>query len=138
MNLTALIADNITDVLVKIIRFTRIRQKVLTRNINCATRRDYIPYDLPVKEFCTALDRAVAEHVRRGRLLLRDSGNVAFEPGGDFRVEPVVDRFAAELLKRDVDRYLELQLNKLMENALNQRIAAELLRYKRGLASIFE
>ena len=42
------------------------------------------------------------------------------------------DAHGIKLLEEDRDEYFERQINKLWENSLNQKLAAELLRQKRG------
>jgi len=138
MKLTSLITDNITEVLVKIIEFTQIRQKILTQNVNNIHIAGFVPKDLEVDEFSDLLNNAISEHARSRRLLLCDTENIKFGTGGSFGVKPVVDEYAKELLEENRDEYLELQINKLLENSLNQRVAAELLRQKQGAISIFE
>jgi len=54
------------------------------------------------------------------------------------KLKAVVDEYAKELFEENRDEYLELQISKLLENSLNQRVAAELLREKQGTISIFE
>ena len=130
--------DNITELLVKIIEFAQTRQKILYRNINDYGRAGFVPRDLAVDEFSRSLNTAVEEHVLSGRLILCDTKNVKFGAGGSFSTEPIVDERAKQLLRNSRDEYLELQLNKLMENSLNQRIAAELLRQKQGIVSMFD
>lgn len=136
MNLTSLITDNITELLVKIIEFTRARHKILTRNINDIDNPAFVPKDLVVDEFTTLLNNAIDEHIKNRRLLLRDTENVKFGINGSFEVEPVVDKCARKLLKENRDKYIEFQVNKLLENILNQRVAAELLREKHGMSSL--
>ena len=138
MNLPSLITDNITELLVKIIKFTQTRQKILTRNINNARNTGFVPKDLAVEEFSDLLNSAVDEHIVNRRLVLWDTENIKFGIGGDFEVKPVADKYAKELLEENREEYLELQINKLLENSLNQRVAAELLRQKQGTVSIFE
>lgn len=138
MNLTTMITDNITEVLVKIIEFTQIRQKVLTQNINNIHVPAFVPKDLEVDEFSDLLNNAISEHSRSRRLVLCDTENIKFGAAGSFEVKPVVDEYAKEVLEENRDEYLELQINKLLENSLNQRVAAELLKQKQGLISIFE
>ena len=138
MNLTALITDNITEVLVKIIEFTQIRQKILTQNVNNIHSAGFVPKDLEVDEFSDLLSNAINEHSQSRRLLFCDTENIKFGTGGSFGVKPVVDKYAKELLEENRDEYLELQINKLLENSLNQRVAAELLKQKQGAISIFE
>lgn len=130
MNLLSLITDNITELLVKIIEFTQRRQKVLIQNIYEANRAGFVPEDLLVEEFCDLLRYAIDEHIRHRRLVLYDTESIKFGFGGDFEAKPVVDEYARKLLKENRDKYLQLQINKLFENSLNQRIAAEMLRQK--------
>ena len=48
-------------------------------------------------------------------------------------VRPVVDDHAHALLQTNRDEYTELQINKLLENCLNRKVAEELLRQKCGV-----
>lgn len=138
MFLSSLVTDNITELLVKIIEFTQARQKLLAHNINNSAKPGFVPLDLGVDELAELLNQALNEHVRTGRLLLRDTENVKFGTNGNFELKPVVDDYAKQLLKEDVEQYLVLQIDKLLENSLNQRLAAELLRRKHRMVSIFE
>jgi flagellar basal body rod protein FlgB len=130
MNQQTIIADNITEVLTKIIEFTNTRQKILTENINNVHNFGFIPKDLPVNEFSDLMDTAINEHIRNQRLILCDSKNVTFGQDGFFAAKPVIDDFAKKLLEEDKDEYIELQINKLLENGINQRLAAELLQQR--------
>ncbi|MHC4624708.1 MAG: hypothetical protein ACYS4W_12490 [Planctomycetota bacterium] len=138
MNLQSLITDNVAELLVKIIDFTNTRQKLLYRNITNIDTPDFVPCDLPVHEFSDLLDDAISEHIRAQRLVLCDTDNISFGLNGSFDVKPVPDKSAASLLRENRNEYLELQVNKLLENSLNQRIAAELLKQKQGMTSLFE
>lgn len=135
MNLTSLITDNITELLVKIIEFTRTRQKILTQNITNVNNPGFVPKELAVNEFSGLLSNALDEHIRNQRLLLRDTENIKFGAKGSFEVKPMVDEHSKELLEENRDEYLELQITKLLENSLNQRVAAELLRHKQKTVS---
>ena len=137
MNVPLLITDNIAEVLVKIIKFTRTRQKILIRNINSIHTPGFVPKDLAVDEFSDLLHEAINEHTQNGRLLLRDTESIKFCPAGRFEVKPIIDKYAKELLLEDKNKYLELQIDKLLENMLNYRVAAELLKQKQGKISIF-
>ncbi len=137
MNLTSLITDNITELLVKIIEFTQSRQKILTQNINNIHSSGFVPKDLAVDEFGGLLADAIDEHIRSRRLVLRDTEDIKFGAGGSFKVKPVVDKYAKELFEENRNEYLELQIDKLLENSLNQRVAAELLRHRQETISIF-
>lgn len=138
MKLSSLITDNITELLVKIIEFTQTRQKILTQNINNIHSPGFVPKDVEVDEFSDLLNNAIDEHTRSRRLLLRDTRSIKFGISGSFEVKPIIDKYAKELLEENQDKYLELQINKLSENSLNQRVAAELLKQKRRMISIFE
>jgi len=138
MNLLSLITDNITELLVKVIEFTQTRQKILMQNINNIHSPKFVPKDLVVDEFSALLSGAIHEHIQNQRLVLRDTENIKFGIGGSFEAKPVVYRYAKKLLEENRDEYIELQINKLLENSLNQRVAAELLRQRQGMISIFE
>jgi flagellar basal body rod protein FlgB len=138
MNLPSLITDNITELLVKIIEFTHTRQKILTKNINNIHSSGFVPKDLAVGEFSDLMNRAVDEHILNQRLVLLDTENIKFGNAGTFYTKPIADKCAKKLLEENPDEYLELQTDKLLENSLNQRVAAELLRQKQGMVSIFE
>lgn len=137
MKIASLITDNITELLVKIIEFTRTRHKILARNISDVSILGFVPKDLVVDEFSDLLNSAIDEHIANRRLVLRDTENVKFGIGGIFKVKPTIDKYAKDLLDENRDKYFELQKNKLLENALNQRVAAELLKQKQGLTSVF-
>ena len=137
MNLQAMVTDNISELLVKIIEFTENRQKILTRNINCMHRCDFVPMDLAVDEFSDLLNTAIEEHLCSDRLVLCDTANIKFDVEGELKVEPVIDGGALELFKDSQDEYLEDQINRLLENALNQRVAAELLREREATTAVF-
>ena len=133
MNLPLVATDNITELLVKIIEFTQARQKILTRNINHIDEPGFVPHDLAVGEFSELLNNAINEHTKNQRLLLRDTDNVKFGHAGTFQAKPIVDEIAERLLEENRDEYIELQINKLLENSLNQQVAAELLKEKHGI-----
>ena len=138
MNLPSIITDNITELLIKIIEFTQARQKILAGNINNIDRFGFEPKDLEVDEFSDLLHDAIDYNTRNRRLVLRDTENIKFGTAGSFEVAPVVDGYAKELLEKKRDEYIVLQIDKLLENSLNQRVAAELLKQKQGIVSIFE
>ena len=136
MNLTSLITDNISEILVKIIEFTQIRQTILTRNINNINLPGFIPKDLAVNEFSEMLSYAIDCHIQNQQLVLCDTENIKFGTNGCFEARALPDKHADNLLKTNRDEYLELQINKLMENSLNQRIAAELFKQKQETISM--
>ena len=130
MNRLSLIRDNISDLLVRIIEFTHTRQKVLTENIRNIHAAGFTAKDLAVGEFARALNEAIVEHVQSRRLVLRDTDNIKFGACTSLQAMPIVDEYASELLEHNKDEYLELQINRLVENRLNRKIATELLRQK--------
>jgi len=138
MNLTSLTTDNISEVLFKIIEFTKTRRELLTKNINNARTPGFIPKDLTADEFSVLINKALDEHIANQRLLLLDTENIKFGASGTFEVKPVTDKYAQKLLRENPDQYLQLQINKLLENSLNQKIATELLKQKQGLTSILD
>ncbi|HNS22102.1 MAG TPA: hypothetical protein PKH24_16480 [Sedimentisphaerales bacterium] len=133
MDSLSLIPDNVAAVLLEILRFTGLRRRILHDNIRCVDTPGFLPQDMPVQEFAEVLNNAVAEHLRNRRLLYRDTRNIAFGPNGSTRIRPVVDDHAHALLHQNRDEYLELQVEKLLENALNRKVAMELLRCKCGV-----
>lgn len=130
MNLTALITDNITEILKKIIEFTQARQKILAQNITNLNTPGFVPRELEVDEFSDMLHNAIDEHIRSQRLILQDSENIKFCSSGGFTAKPINDETSKQLLEENRDQYLELQINKLWENSLNQKMAAEILKQK--------
>jgi flagellar basal body rod protein FlgB len=96
----------------------------------------FIPKELEVDEFSDVLNNAIDEHVRNNRLVLRDTENIKFGTSGGIELKPIVDEHGIKLLEEDKEEYIERQINKLWENALNQKLAAELLRQKQGTIPI--
>lgn len=136
MNQSILVIDNIAELLVKIIRFTRARQKELVRNVNNVYTTGYVPMDLEVEHFSNLLHNAISEHIENQRIVLRDTKNIKFGTNGNFDTIPVVDKEAKNLLQNDPDEYIETQIDKIIENTLNQKIATELLSQKNKTVSI--
>jgi len=131
------IIDNITELLLRIIDYTERRRDVLTRNIFDYREDNYCPQDLPEAEFAQRMTEAVSEHVRSERLLFCDSAHIQFHNGGSFDIQPVPDAKAKDLLGSNVHDYLKLQIQKLSENLMNNRIAAELLRHQQSRHSVY-
>lgn len=135
MDLLSLIPDNIAEVLVEIQAFTELRRHILHANIRNVDLPGFVPQDMPVREFAELLNDAVAEHLRSRRLLFRDTPHITFGSNNSTRIRPVIDTQAHALRQHSRDEYLELQINKLLENALNRKVAMELLRQKCGVCS---
>jgi len=137
MNLSPTATDNISELLVKIIAFTQTRERLLTENINNARTSGFVPKDLAVDEFSSLMNTALNGHISNRRLILQDTENIKFGRAGSFQVKPFTDDTARKLMDENPDEYIEEQLNRLMENRLNERIARELLRKKENAVSIF-
>ena len=136
MNLMSLITDNITEILIKIVKFTQTRQKILIQNIINVKNPGFVPKELEVNEFSDVLNNAIDEHVRNRRLVLHDTENIKFGASGSIEVKPIVDEHGTKLLEENRDEYIMRQIRKLWENSLNQKLAAELLRQKQGTIPI--
>ena len=130
MKLTSTTIDNITEVLTRIVEFTDRRREILTRNLFDYKTSGFQPKDLPVDQFAECMTEAVSEHIRSQRLLMCDRENVSFGEAGSFDVDPITDSKAIDLLKTDTKEYLQMQIHKLSENLMNNRIAVELLKQK--------
>ena len=136
MNLTSLINDNITEILNLLIEFTQARQKLLIQNIKNSHIPGFVPKELDVKEFSNLLNFAIDEHIRTNRLVLYDTKNIKFGLDGDFNFTSVEDESSKVLIEDNVDEYFELQIKKLWENTLNQKVAVELLKQKQKLFAV--
>ena len=88
MELLSPISDNLSELLVKIVRFTELRRDVLYENIHSTRRPGFVPRDLPVLEFAQILNGAIAEHLQHKRLLFSDSENVRFGESGSVDITP--------------------------------------------------
>jgi flagellar basal body rod protein FlgB len=136
MDLLILITEDITTLLIKIIEITHVRQKILIQNIKNIHSPGFVPKDLEVDEFCSLLNDAIDEHIQSRQAILRDTENINFRISSGLQVKSVVDEFARQLLEENRDEYVKSQVNKLFENSLNQRVAAELLKLKQENATI--
>lgn len=122
--------DNVTEVLMRIIDYTEKRRDILTRNIFDFHNDGFLPQDLPESEFACQMTQAISEHLRTARLVFCDSAHIRFGNGRAFDILPVPDAQSQKLLKTNVKDYLKLQIQKLSENLMNNRIATELLRHQ--------
>jgi hypothetical protein len=132
LNLSSHAEDNVSELLLKIIAFTKTRHDLLSENIKGIRMPGFLPMDLQADEFADVMVQAVEEHVKNERLVLCDSDSITFGPDGMVEAEPVVDERAMDLFQRDIEMYLQHQMGKLRENLLNQKIAMELLRQLRA------
>jgi len=136
MNLMSLITDNISEILIKIVKFTQTRQKILIQNIINVQNPGFVPKELEVNEFSVVLNNAIDEHVLNQRLVLHDTENIKFGARGSIELKSIVDEHGIKLLEENRDEYIVRQIHKLWENSLNQKLAAELLRQKQGTIPI--
>ncbi len=127
MNIPSTTTDNISEVLAKIVDFTERRRQVLAANILNVETSEFVPKDLDVEGFADLMAQAVSEHMHSKRLLLCDSETIKFGGGGSFEAVPVIDEEGQMLFKRDKEAYLHLQIDKLSENVVNNKIATELM-----------
>lgn len=130
MNVSTTVTDNMTEVLARIIEFTERRRDLLTRNLFDYRQPGFRPLDLAVGDFAECMTEAVCEHVRSQRLLLCDRQSVRFGEGRKFDALPQIDTDAEKILQNDIKQYLQMQIRKLSENLMNNRIAVELLQQK--------
>ncbi|HSV27430.1 MAG TPA: hypothetical protein VLH60_06010 [Sedimentisphaerales bacterium] len=130
-NLSCHAEDNVSELLLKVIAFTRCRHDLLSENIKGIRTSGFLPMDFQVDEFADLMIRAVDEHIRNERLVLHDGDSIRFGRDGAFEAEPVIDEHAMGLFQKDIEMYLQHQTAKLRENLLNQKIAMELLRQLR-------
>lgn len=127
MNISFTAADNITEVLSKILEFTERRRALITQNIINVNTTGYEPKELDVTEFADLMTQAISEHIHTQRLLLCDGKHIQFGREGSFETTSIADGRAAELLATDTKKYLRYQTSKLSENLLNSRVAGDLL-----------
>ena len=132
MDLSSTTTDNIVEILSKIVTFTQQRHEILMQNIVNINSSDFIPRDLDVSGFADLMTEAVSEHLQNERLLMRDSENIKFGPNGQFKSMPIEDKCAKNLLKKNIKEYLKLQITKLSENMVNQKVARELIKQGEG------
>jgi flagellar basal body rod protein FlgB len=134
---TLLITDNIAELLVKILQFTRARHQVLADNIYEMKNPGFLPKDLEVEQFAELMEEAISSHQSCGKLLMRDTQHIKFGRNGRFKLQAIVDEDARQLLEENIKDYVELQKEKLKENLVNHRLARELLKQKQKISSVF-
>jgi hypothetical protein len=124
------VSDNISELLLLIIKFTAHRQRLHLKNLKHTDNHHYRPLDLPVEEFSTLIHTAISEHTLHQRLVLYDTDTIQFHPGGDLHIHPVEDPLALHLHRKDRKAYIAYIHGKLHENSLNQQIAFQLFKDK--------
>jgi hypothetical protein len=135
MNLSTstLAADNVVEVLEKIVEFTSRRHSLLTDNILNVNTKGFIPMDVNVEGFACVIAEGLTEYLKSERLLLQDIQNITFGANGAFQCSPAVDHDAIELFHTDLKEYLRFEIRKYSENLLNNKIGLELLRQRQEL-----
>jgi len=130
MNISSAVTDSITELLSKVMEFTKRRRELISANILNVNEPGYQPKDLDVEEFAGLMAQAISEYLQSQRLLLCDGRHTYFLENGRFATVAVVDQEAARLRALDSKTYLQEQMGKLFENVLNGRLAEELLATK--------
>ena len=92
-------SDNLTEILLKVLEFTQIRQKILVSNFRDFDKPGFVPTDLPCGEFSDVLNIALNEQEKNNRLLFIDTNNIKFMRGGSFEAGAVPDNYAKYLMK---------------------------------------
>ena len=135
MNLSTstLAADNVVEVLEKIVEFTSRRHSILTDNILNVNTKGFIPMDVNVDGFAGVIAEGLTEYLKSERLLLYDIQNITFGANGSFQCPPAVDHEAVELFHTDLKEYLRFEIRKYSENLLNNKIGLEMLRQRQEL-----
>lgn len=130
MDLSFLAKDNLDEILIKVVEFTRARHEVISDNIKSCNLPDFTPRRLDAEEFALLISAALAEHVKNSRLVLCDGQSVRFGIGGELTIEPKIDTEAALLRRDDCDSYIHLQKKRLRENIANNKLAVALYEQK--------
>ena len=138
MNGQRQIMDNITEILTMIVEFTQRRQKFLIGNIKKMSSPGFAPMDLDADEFSDLLALALDEHLRNGWLVFCDGKRTKFSSRGAFEARASVDIYSERLLNKSLDRYLRHQIEKILENTFNQKLALELLSQKQKAITNYE
>jgi hypothetical protein len=132
MTMSTIATDHIEELLFLVIGFTRSRRRVLMDNLHRMDVEGFFPQDLAVKEFSEQLHAAITEHMSRHRLILRDNPHVRFDEEGRLDLLCETDHHARQLLDSDPKAYQRYQMQRLLENALNEEIALKMLRAYTG------
>lgn len=138
MKITTRQTDNVIEILTKVLEFTDRRAKVLHNNIVNVNTENYRPADLDASAFADLMGQALSSHLISDRLILIDSEYIKFGPNGTFEAIPFTDNQAFELLTADTKQYLKLQMKKISENQMNNKVAIQLIEQKQSKKSILK
>ena len=136
MRLAEANTDIISELLVLLTQFTLTRRRVLSQNLRHQNKPGFAPCDLSVDAFSDILNEAITHYILNNRLVLRDTDHIHFGPNNTVKLDAVPDPEANELLKRDKAAYVQYQLGKLSENALNEKVTLKLLHFKQKQAMV--
>lgn len=130
MDLPSLAMDNIDEILLKVVEFTRLRHEIISENIKKCHISGFMPSRVNSEEFAMLITAALSEHLRTSQLVFRDGSSVSFGNAGGFTLSPEADTEAAHLKSNDRRGYILLQRTRLRENMVNNRLAVALLEHK--------
>ena len=130
MQLRAPEANHISELLALLVAFTKTRRQVLANNINKMDASGFFPQDLAIDEFSDVMNNAISEYLVHQRILLVDTDTIHFGPNMSLELESVSDGQAHALLQHDRQAYVGYQTKRLLENALNEKVALKLLKTK--------
>ncbi len=133
MQLEAPETNHIGELLAMLVAFTKVRRQVLANNLRDMDRVGFSPQDLAIGEFSETMNCAISEYLEHQRIVLFDTDSIHFGPNMALELESVPDPQACELLQCDRKGYVEYQTGRLMENALNEKVALKLLVAKQRL-----
>lgn len=134
MQLEATETDYVSEILALLVAFTKTRRQVLLSNLRNTNTACFSPQDLAVDEFSETVDNALSECLLHERIVLIDTDTIHFGPNMGLELEPVADPQAQALLQCDRQGYVTYQTKKLLENALNEKLALKLLNSKPSLS----
>ena len=130
MQLDATQTDHISELLALVVAFTKTRGQVLANNIRNMDKPGFFPEDLSIEEFSQTIDCAISEYLTHERVVLRDTDTIRFGPNLSLELESVPDTEAHTLLCHNRQDYVAYQTGRLLENALNEKVAMRLLNDK--------
>jgi len=133
MQLEAPEANHISELLAMLVAFTKTRRQVLANNIIKMDVSGFSPQDLATDDFSRTMNNAISEYLAHQRILLIDTDTIRFGPNMSLELEAVPDGQAHALLQHDRQAYVEYQTERLVENALNEKVALKLLETKQPL-----
>jgi len=119
--------NHIDELLAIVVAFTGMRRQVLANNLSKMDTPGFSPQDLAVDEFSEVIDSAISEYLVHERIILFDTDTIRFGPDMALELKSVSDPQARVLLHNDRQGYVEYQTKSLVENALNEKVALELL-----------